>query len=116
MKILSVDIGAGTQDILLFDSRKHRVENCIKMVLPSPSQLFALRVKEATQQRQALFIKGDIIGGGSFTSALRNHLGTGLQVFMTENSAYTVRNDLGEVQKLGIQLSQIHLKIFKARR
>jgi len=33
MRILAVDIGTGTQDILLFDSSK-RVENCVKMIMP----------------------------------------------------------------------------------
>jgi len=115
MKILALDIGAGTKDILLFDSKKHRVENCIKMVLPSPSQVFALRVKETTQLCQDLFIDGDIIGGGAFTSALRNHIKAGLQVFMTENSAYTVRNDLGEVKKMGTIITRNPPEDFKGK-
>ena len=34
MRILAIDMGTGTQDILLFDSDKP-VENNVKMVLPS---------------------------------------------------------------------------------
>ena len=40
MRILAVDIGTGTQDILLFDSDRE-VENCLKMVMPSPTTLLA---------------------------------------------------------------------------
>lgn len=106
MKILALDIGAGTEDVLLFDDAKESVENCVKMVLPSPSLVFAANVREATRLHQDLFINGDIIGGGAFTYALRNHIETGLRVVMTENTAYTVRNDLDEVRKLGIEVTE----------
>ena len=33
MRILAVDVGTGTQDILLFDSEQE-LENSIKMVMP----------------------------------------------------------------------------------
>ena len=36
MQILTVDIGTGTQDILLFDSER-APENCLKLVAPSPT-------------------------------------------------------------------------------
>ena len=103
MKILALDIGAGTEDVLLYDDKKN-LENCVKMVLPSPSQFFAEKVREATRLRKNLFIKGDIIGGGAFSSALRTHVEEGLRVVMTANVAYTIRNDLDEVRELGIEV------------
>ncbi|MCK4953180.1 DUF1786 domain-containing protein [Candidatus Bathyarchaeota archaeon] len=103
MKILAVDIGAGTEDILLYDDRK-RIENCVKMILPSPSQFLAAKVGEATISRKDIFVEGDIIGGGAFTLALKTHLERKLQVFMTERTAYTLRNDLDEVRQLGIEI------------
>lgn len=103
MKILALDIGAGTEDVLLYDDRKKSIENCVKMVLPSPSQVFAAKVREATRLYKDIFVKGDIIGGGAFAFALRNHVEKGLRVMMTENAAYTVRNDLDEVRELGIK-------------
>lgn len=103
MKVLALDIGAGTEDILLYDDEKN-IENCIKMVLPSPSQVFAKNVRAATSHSKDLFVKGDIIGGGAFAHALKKHVEAGLRVFMTENAAYTVRNDLDEVKKLGIEI------------
>jgi uncharacterized protein (DUF1786 family) len=32
MKILAIDIGAGTEDVLLYDDEKRSIENCIKTV------------------------------------------------------------------------------------
>ena len=52
MKILALDIGTGTEDILLYDDEKENVENGIKIVLPSPSQIFASKIREATQLRR----------------------------------------------------------------
>jgi len=110
MRILAIDIGAGTEDILLFDSQKRSIENCVKMVLPSPSQMFAARVREAARLYNDLFIKGDIIGGGAFSFALRENVEKGLRVIMTEKTAYTVRNDLDEVKELGIEIVKAESK------
>jgi uncharacterized protein (DUF1786 family) len=104
MRILAIDIGSGTEDILLYDDQKRSIENCVKMVLPSPSQVFAAKVREATKLNKDLFIKGDIIGGGAFSSALGEHIKSGLHATMTENAAYTLRNDLDEVRRLGIEI------------
>jgi len=106
MKILALDIGAGTEDILLYDDEKKNIENCVKMILPSPSQVYAEKVREATHQGRDLYIKGDIIGGGAFAWALRDHIKQGLRVSMTKNSAYTIRNGLDEVRKMGIEVVQ----------
>jgi uncharacterized protein (DUF1786 family) len=106
MKILAIDIGAGTEDILLYDDEKRSIENCIKMVLPSPSQVFATKVRTATRQGNDLFVKGDTIGGGAFAHALRKHIEAGLRVCMTENAAYTIRNNLDQVEEMGIEIVQ----------
>jgi uncharacterized protein (DUF1786 family) len=104
MKTLALDIGAGTEDILLFDDDKRSLENCVKMVLPSPSQVFAARVKEATKHIQDIFLTGDIIGGGALAGAVRCHLQEGLKVFAEEKAAFTIRNNLDEVRELGIEV------------
>jgi uncharacterized protein (DUF1786 family) len=104
MKILALDIGAGTEDVLLYDDEKKSIENCIKMVLPSPSQVFATKVRSATRLSKDLIVKGDTIGGGAFAIALREHVESGRKVIMTKNAAYTVRNDLDEVMNLGIEI------------
>jgi len=106
MKILAIDIGAGTEDILLYDDEKRNIENCIKMVLPSPSQVFAVKVRTATREGTDLFIKGDTIGGGALSHALKQHIEAGHRVCMTENAAYTVRNNLDQVKEIGIEIVQ----------
>ena len=49
MKILALDIGAGTEDIMLYDNSKENIENCIKMVLPTPSLVYADKVRKSLQ-------------------------------------------------------------------
>lgn len=104
MKILALDIGAGTQDILLYDEEKGNIENCVKLVLPSPSLLFAEKVRKATLLCKDVFVKGAVIGGGAFAHALKKHVESGLRVFMTEYASYTIRNDLDEVREMGIDI------------
>ena len=45
MKILAIDIGAGTQDILLFDS-KQNIENSISLVSAHPLQVFGRKAEK----------------------------------------------------------------------
>jgi uncharacterized protein (DUF1786 family) len=98
-----MDIGSGTKDILLYDDKKN-IENCIKIVVPSPSSIYARKVIETTKLRKNLLIYGDVIGGGKFTSALLSHIKNGLSVTMSVSSAYSVRNDLEHVKEFGIRI------------
>ncbi len=102
MKILAIDVGAGTQDIMLFDSEQP-IENSLKMVLPSPTRIFALKIRK---HRNDLFLSGETMGGGSINKAIKNHLEKEYRVLMTENSARTVKDDLNRVKSLGIEIVQ----------
>ncbi len=102
MRILAIDIGAGTQDILLFDSQK-KVENCIGLVLPTPSKFFAEKLKTIEGH---VYIHGDTIGGGALGRAILRHLQKGYRVVMEEPAAYSVRNDLDEVRSMGIEVAE----------
>lgn len=104
MKILALDIGAGTQDILLYDSDV-KLENCTKLVLPSPSRRLASLVTEAGAARRDLFITGHTVGGGSFARAIKGHLASGRRVIMTPTAALSVRNNLEDVTALGIEIT-----------
>jgi uncharacterized protein (DUF1786 family) len=104
MKILALDIGAGTEDILLYDSKRENVENCIKLVLPTPSLIYAEKVKKATIQKEDILVKGSVIGGGALSYALKNHIRAGLRVFITRQAAYTIRNDLDQVREIGFEI------------
>ena len=98
MRILAIDIGAGTQDILLFDSRQ-TAENCTSLVLPTPSKVFAEKLKTIEGH---VSIRGDTIGGGFLGRAILRHLQKGYRVVMEESAAYSIRNDLDEVKSMGI--------------
>ena len=100
MRILAIDIGAGTQDILLFDTEKN-IENCTSLVLPAPSRIFAKRLRCF---KGDVYIQGDTIGGGSLARAILQHLQKGYRVVMEESAAYSIRNDLDEVRSMGIEV------------
>jgi uncharacterized protein (DUF1786 family) len=100
MKILAVDVGQGTQDILLYDSHKN-IENSIKLVLPSPTRIFSSKINKLNND---LFISGETMGGGPINKAIEKHLIKGYRVVMEENAARTIRDDLKKVQKLGIEI------------
>jgi len=100
MKILAVDIGVGTQDIMLYDS-DDTIENSFKMVMPSPTRIIAEKIRN---HHNDLFIKGSTMGGGPINKAIKNHLDRGYNVTMTESAAKTVRDDLDRVKKLGINI------------
>jgi len=108
-KILAIDIGAGTQDILLYNT-EFLPENCISLILPTPSRLFAEAVDKSSQD---LFIEGDPIGGGAIPSRLKRHLEKGYRVIMSEEAAYTVRNNLEEVKQYGIEIHRGKIEGFK---
>ena len=48
MQILAVDIGTGTQDVLLFDTDREP-ENALKLVMPSPTVMVAQSIRAATR-------------------------------------------------------------------
>ena len=51
MRVLSIDIGTGTQDILLLDTRLG-IENGCKMVVPSPTMIVRRQIQEAAYRVQ----------------------------------------------------------------
>lgn len=114
LKILSIDIGAGTEDVLLYDDSR-TIENCIKMVLPSPTLIYANKIEELTSRKQNILIKGDIIGGGAVTSAIRKHIEKSLKVVMTEKVALTIRNNLDEVRSMGIEVVKEESELSKLK-
>jgi uncharacterized protein (DUF1786 family) len=104
MQILAVDIGTGTQDILLFDSERGP-ENCLKLVMPSPTLLIRGRIQRATVARQPLLITGVIMGGGPCSWAVEDHRRAGLRVLATADAARTFNDDLDRVEReLGVEI------------
>lgn len=103
MRILAIDIGTGTQDILLFDTETE-VENCLQMVMPSPTVLVARQIRDATARGQDVLLTGTIIGGGPSSWAADEHLRAGCRVFATPSAAKSFNDDLEQVAKSGIKI------------
>ncbi|CAG0946721.1 hypothetical protein ANRL1_03219 [Anaerolineae bacterium] len=103
MKILAIDIGTGTQDILLFDTTTE-VENCLRMIMPSPTVLVAQQIREATAHGEDVLLTGTIMGGGPSSWAADDHRRAGYRVFATPSAAKSFNDDLAEVAKSGIEI------------
>jgi len=100
MKILAIDIGSGTQDIMLYDTEEP-IENSPKLVMPSPTKIVADRISRLDGD---LFIGGETMGGGPINRAVKNHIKGGNKIFMVENAARTIRDDLNVVKSLGVEI------------
>ena len=103
IRILAVDVGTGTQDILLFESGK-TIENCFKMVMPSPTVIIAERIKRATEQGQPLLLTGVTMGGGPCHWAARDHALAGFAVAVTPEAGRTFDDDLAMVERMGFEI------------
>lgn len=99
-RILAIDVGAGTQDILLWEAGQP-MENNVKLVLPSWTTILARRVQQATQTGQPLFLTGNLMGGGPLVSAMKRHLQAGYPIYITPRAALTVRDNLEQVRERG---------------
>jgi uncharacterized protein (DUF1786 family) len=103
MKILTVDIGTGTQDIYLYDSNLD-IENGFKLVLPSPTMMIHRRVRQAIARRTPLLFTGHQMGGGPSAWAIEEAARSGMPVYMTPAAATTLNDELDKVETLGIRI------------
>ncbi len=103
MRIMAIDIGAGTQDIILYDTERE-VENSLLMIMPSPTVIVARRIHDATSGKKSIFLKGGLMGGGSSAKAVRQHLEQGLKVYATWDAALTINDDLEKVKEIGVRI------------
>jgi uncharacterized protein (DUF1786 family) len=103
VQILAVDVGTGTQDVLLFDAEKEP-ENALKLVMPSPTVLLAQAIRGATQAAEDLLLTGVTMGGGPCTWAAEDHLKAGYRLFATTDAARTFNDDLEEVAAMGVEV------------
>ena len=103
MKILSVDIGTGTQDIYLYDSNLD-IENGFKLVLPSPTMMIHRRLKRMLASRTPILLTGHQMGGGPSAWAIEEYARAGIPVYMTPSAATTINDELDKVETLGIKI------------
>ena len=103
MKLLAIDIGTGTQDILLYDSTKEG-ENNYNMIVPSPTVTIAKKIKTTTNDRKNILLTGDVMGGGPCVKAIKNHLASNLEIYSTVDAAFTIKDNIETVKSLGINV------------
>ncbi len=98
-----MDVGTGTQDILLFDPDLG-LENAPRLVMPSPTVVAAGRIREATRAGLRVVVTGLTAGGGPCHWAVMEHLRAGLEVLATAEAARTFDDDLEKVEEMGVKL------------
>lgn len=103
MRILAIDVGTGTQDILLFDSAL-KLENCPKLVMPSATSIVAKQVQAATERGEPILLTGVTMGGGPCAWAIEAHLKAGHKAFATPDAARTFDDHLENVEAMGIRV------------
>lgn len=103
MRILAIDMGTGTQDILLFDS-DNPVENNVKMVMPSATEIAARRIRRAATTGRAIAITGVVSGGGPCSWAMEEFITAGGKAYATPEAAQTFNDDLDRVREMGVTI------------
>jgi uncharacterized protein (DUF1786 family) len=103
MKILTVDVGTGTQDIFLYDSRLD-IENGFKLIVPSPTMRVHREIKDATSRKEPVVLNGVTMGGGPSQWAAEAHIRAGLPLYATPDAARSFNDDLEVVRAAGIQI------------
>lgn len=103
MKILAIDVGSGTQDVLYFIDNIE-LENCPKFILPSPAMMIAKKIQKLTAQDKNIYLYGNNMGGG-FKWALKAHLNKGLKVACSQEAAYALADNLKKVESMGIEIT-----------
>lgn len=103
VRVLTVDVGTGTQDVLLFESDR-TIENCFQMVLPSPTMIVAERIARATAAGRPVLLTGRTMGGGPCGWAARDHAQSGLPCYATPHAARTLDDDLSVVEAQGLRI------------
>ena len=103
-RILAIDVGAGTMDVLVYDPAQP-MENAVQLVLPSATSLAGRKITAAREQRKPVFLHGNLMGGYHTTNAVWAHLAAGLAVYATETAARTVHDDVELLQSRGIVIT-----------
>lgn len=101
--ILAIDIGAGTQDILLLDPERN-VENAVKLVLPSPTVVAARRIELAASSGCPVHLGGTLMGGGAVSRALGRAVQAGVRITASREAALTFGDDLARVRARGLEI------------
>jgi len=102
--ILSIDVGKGTEDVLIIDpNAEGPIENAIQLVIPSTAQLLTNRLQTASGD---WFFKGYIMGGEPWNRLVYEHADAN-RVVMTADAAMSLRYDPDQVTSHGIEIAEL---------
>lgn len=102
--ILAIDVGKGTEDILLWDG-KSSFENAIQLVAPSRTQLIADKLQQLVHQKNTIYIAGELMAGEPWHKIVYEYLENPKNsVIMTETSAKSLRYNLDQVRARGVKI------------
>ncbi len=104
MQVLCIDVGRGTQDILLYDSSHRNMENCSSFILPSPVALTRQALQQAVSQELTPLFYGSLMGGFSLKPYLDKLHSLGLKALAGRSAAKSFNDDLEEVASWGVTL------------
>ena len=102
--VLCLDIGSGTQDVLLARPGLEP-ENWARFVLPSPARLIAQRIRALAQVKRAVWLYGHNMGGG-FARAVLEHKAAGLGVACTLQASTALHDNAAKVADMGVELCE----------
>lgn len=103
-RILAIDIGAGTMDVVLYDPSLP-MENATQLVLPSATSILGRRIENARRAGKPVFLHGNLMGGYHTTNAIWRHLEAGLAVYATERAARTAHDDIDLLARRGVRIT-----------
>ena len=103
-RILAIDIGAGTMDVLIHDPTQP-MENAVQLVLPSATSIIGRRIAVAREAGRDVFLYGNLMGGYHTTNAVWRHLDVGLAVYATATAAATVHDDRELLERKGVRIT-----------
>lgn len=103
-RVLAIDIGAGTMDVLIHDPAQP-MENAVQLVLPSATSIVGRRIAAAREAGREVFLHGNLMGGYHTTNAVWRHLEAGLAVYATPTAAATVHDDPELLERKGVRIT-----------
>ncbi|MHA2501989.1 MAG: DUF1786 family protein [Candidatus Kariarchaeaceae archaeon] len=104
--ILSIDIGKGTEDILLVDPEEGLSENCPQAILPSQTKLLYQRLEKAGHHKHWYF-DGEIMAGEPWHQLVYRHAKKeGNSVSMSAVSSLSLRYSHDQVISRGIMIKE----------
>ena len=103
MRVLVIDVGAGTTDILLWD-KAAQGENQTHLIVPSATRVVAAEIADATARGAPVLFEGPLMGGGASTLAMKRHVAQGLAFYATPSAAQTFDDDMDVVSGWGVTI------------